>query len=138
MPTSIFNDLALRAASFAMDGLSLRQRVTANNIANVDTPNYKAQSVSFENQLQQALTGDEEPGLPLQTTNVNHLGHTGSSANNAISVQYWNNVHRNDSNNVDVDLEMTTLAETTLRYQALTQMAGGKIAFLKNIVRGGR
>ena len=138
MSNSIFSDLAFRALSTALDGLSLRQRVTANNVANVDTPGYKAQFVSFEDQLELALHDDTETGLPLQTTARGHLGHSPNSGSSLITVDHNDNVLRNDGNNVDIDLEMTTLAETALlRYQALTQLTGSKLTLLKNIVRGG-
>jgi flagellar basal-body rod protein FlgB len=135
MPISIFNDMALRAASFALDGLSLRQRVTANNIANVDTPNYKAQLVSFEDQLQNVLSSETDPGLAVETTHNKHLGYRPVSSNSFISINQRNSELRNDGNNVDIDIEMTALAETSLRYQALTKLAGSKLALLKTIIR---
>ena len=137
MPLSISNDLALRSISFALDGLSLRQQVTANNIANVDTPNFKAQQVSFEEQLQQTLNRDEN-NLQLKTTAPGHLQYKTSPDSDLIAVKRHDNTLRNDGNNVDIDLEMTTLAETTVRFQALTQLAGTKLALLKDIVREGR
>ena len=137
MPLSISNDLALRSISFALDGLSLRQRVTANNIANVDTPNFKAQQVSFEEQLQQTLNQDEA-NLRLKTTASGHIQYKSSPDSDLIAVKRNNNTLRNDGNNVDIDLEMSTLAETTIRFQSLTQLAGTKLALLKDIVREGR
>jgi flagellar basal-body rod protein FlgB len=137
MTSPIFNDPAFKASRLALDGLSLRQKVTANNIANVDTPGFKAQQVSFEDQLQQALTDTEQPGLPLAATNAGHLG--GSASKTAlISVRHQANDLRNDANNVDIDVEMTNLAETQLRYQALTQLTGMKFALLKSIIRESR
>jgi flagellar basal-body rod protein FlgB len=135
MPNPIFGDMALQAISFALDGLSLRQRVTAQNIANVDTPGYKAQLVSFETQLQHALDGDAEPGLPLEITNTSHLNHSAVQKSPFISVGRRDSSLRNDGNNVDIDVEMTTLAETTLRYQALAQLSGMKLGLLKSLVR---
>lgn len=137
MSLSISNDLSLRSISFALDGLSLRQRVTANNIANVDTPDFKAQQVSFEEQLQQTLNRDEA-SLRLKTTAPGHLQYKTSPDSDLIVIQRHNNTLRNDGNNVDIDLEMSTLAETTVRFQALTQLAGTKLALLKDIVREGR
>jgi flagellar basal-body rod protein FlgB len=136
MPEPIFGDLALRSLSYALDGLSLRQRVTAHNIANVDTPGYKAQIVSFESQLQGALDG--QPGLPLQTTNVSHMTHGAAPGTPLVSVDRRDSELRNDGNNVDIDVEMTALAETSLRYQALTQLSGMKLALLKSLVRDSR
>lgn len=135
----IFNDLGFHALSTALDGLSLRQRVTGNNIANVDTPGYKAQFVKFEDQLQQALRSElDQPGLPLKTTNPGHLPFSPSPGAQFIEVGQNDNNLRNDGNNVDIDLEMTSLAETSLRYQALAQLTASKLGLLKNIVRGGR
>lgn len=135
----IFNDLGFRAVSAALDGLSLRQRVTSNNIANIDTPNFKAQYVTFEEQLQRALkNNDAEAGLPLKTTEAGHIKFQARPGSNLIEVGRNASDLRNDGNNVDIDLEMTTLAETTMRYQALAQLTASKFGLLKNIVRGGR
>jgi len=134
MTDPLFNDPAFKAISYALDGLSLRQKVTANNIANVDTPGYKAQQVKFEDQLQQAMRDNTEPGLPLQATNAAHLGGD-SSKTTLAAVEHQNNTLRNDGNNVDVDVEMTTLAETTIRFQALSQMARMKFTLLKSIIK---
>lgn len=139
MTDPISNTTTLRALAFALDGLSLRQKATAHNIANVDTPDYKAQHVSFEAQLQQALHGKSETSLPLEVTRTNHIdlrSAPGKSA--AISLDHENNQLRNDGNNVDIDLEMTNLAETSLRFQSLTQLAGMKLSLLKTIIREGR
>ena len=133
----IFNDIGFHSLSAALDGLSLRQRITSDNIANVDTPGYKAQFVKFEEQLQMAINNEPDGlGLPLTTTNSGHLPFNAVPATNLIEVGQNENDLRNDANNVDIDLEMTTLAETTLRYQSLAQLATNKLSFLRNIVRG--
>jgi len=137
MTSPLMSDPTMRALAYALDGLALRQKTTANNIANIDTPDYKAQRVSFESQLQAALDGSEsDNSLPMTTTNQRHisLGHAPFDPR-TMAVQQDNSSLRNDGNNVDIDLEMTTLAETSLRYQALTQLSGMKISLLKNIVR---
>lgn len=134
--SGIINDPTFKALSFALDGLSMRQKAIANNVANVDTPNYKAERVSFESQLQAAVRNSSDTGgLQLNTTNARHLGHTIAFSTRPISITHQNNTMRNDGNSVDIDLEMTNLAETTLRYQALSQLAGMKISLLKNIIR---
>jgi flagellar basal-body rod protein FlgB len=134
MTEPLFNDPAFKAISYALDGLNLRQKVTTNNIANVDTPGYKAQQVKFEEQLQQAMRDHTEPGLPLKTTAAGHLGGD-SSKTTLATVQQQNNTLRNDGNNVDIDIEMTNLAETTIRFQALSQMARMKFSLLKSIIK---
>ena len=134
MAISIFNDLALHAVSFALDGLSLRQRVTAQNIANVDTPGYKALQVDFETQLNRVLRGQSDDRFPIATTDGQHISNQLSSETELIDIERRASNLRNDGNNVDIDVEMTMLAETVLRYQALTQLAGSKLSLLKNIV----
>ncbi len=137
--TGIVNDPTLKILAYALDGLSTRQKAIANNVANVDTPGYKAERVQFESQLQAAIrhSGDSG-GLQLQTTNVRHLGHTAPFEPSGITITKQNNTMRNDGNSVDIDLEMTELAETTIRFQALSQLTGMKISLLKNIIRESR
>lgn len=140
MSSPLMSDPTMKALAYALDGLALRQKTTANNIANIDTPEYKAQHVSFESQLQAALDhGESDNSLPLATTNRRHISMGQPSFDpSTMIVQQDSNSLRNDGNNVDIDLEMTTLAETSLRYQALTQLSGMKISLLKNIVRESR
>lgn len=135
MTNSILNDTAFKSLSFALDGLSRRQTVTANNIANADTPGFKAQRVEFESELQSALNLQTNATTEMAVTHPNHLGYSTALDPNRITTTHNSNVLRNDENNVDVDLEMTTLAETTMRYRALTQLAGMKISLLKTIAQ---
>ncbi len=137
--SGIVNDPTLKILAYALDGLSTRQKAIANNVANVDTPGYKAERVQFEAQLAAAIrhSGDGG-GLPLKTTNTRHLGHTAPFEPGGITITKQNNTMRNDGNSVDIDLEMTELAETTIRFQALSQLTGMKISLLKNIIRESR
>ena len=138
MPQPILNDPGLRAISMSLDGLSLRQRVTANNIANIDTPGYKAQHVKFETQLRLALRSVDDRGFAMQTTDPDHLGTAEIERASILTVESKDSDMRNDANNVDMDLEMASLAETSVRYQALTQLAGARFALIKSIVRDSR
>lgn len=138
MAEPIFNDWGLKALYLGLDGLSMRQHAIANNIANVDTPNYKAERVYFEAHLQRALRGEERSGLTLNVTHAGHLAGTTSSEVPSVTVESRPNALRNDGNNVDIDLEMTDLAETALRFQALSQITGLKLARLKALIRESR
>jgi len=137
--SGIVNDPTFKVVSYALDGLSMRQKAIANNVANVDTPNYKAERVTFESQLQAAVRhGTDNGGLSLKTTNARHMGFGAAFSPAPIRITRQNNTMRNDDNSVDIDMEMTNLAETTLRYQALSQLAGMKITLIKNIIRESR
>jgi flagellar basal-body rod protein FlgB len=137
MASPIFNDWGLRALYLGLDGLAMRQRATANNIANVDTPNYKAQRVEFEAQLQRAIEGDlRSNALPMTTTDAQHIrGVSQSSMAPLVTVDSEPNAYRNDNNNVDIDLEMVNLAETQIRFQAVSQMTSQKLIRLKTLIQ---
>ncbi len=116
----------------AMDGLSLRQQVISNNIANIDTPGFKAARVSFETNLRRALQG----GTALTLTDPRHMEPPGYQPD--PQVQIVNTMGRTDGNNVDIDLEMSQLAETSIRYSALVETLGKRLAILRTIVNEGR
>jgi flagellar basal-body rod protein FlgB len=65
MSSFIDGDKTIKALQFSLDGLSKRVQVASNDIANADTPNYKASEVTFEGNLRKALRGDGDNPLPL-------------------------------------------------------------------------
>ncbi len=139
MGNSILTDRATQALSAALDGLSLRQQAISHNVANADTPGYKAVDVSFEAQLQRALDGQSDDRQQVARTNVRHLAAPqDASSSGAQTVRRFDTSLRNDGNNVDIDLEMAQLAETTLRYNALTLLASKKLGLIKNVISGSR
>ncbi len=132
MAESILNGTTLQLIQLGLDGLSLRQQAIAHNIANADTPGYQAQAVTFEEALQRQIKNGAHK-LALTTTHPAHL--TGQAQPLAPQlVPRPTTTLRPDGNNVDIDLEMSQLAETTIRYQALTQLAARQLAILKAAV----
>src|SRR4029077_3213402 len=113
---------ALRAARTALDGLARRHEAISANIANIDTPGYQRKAVDFEQSLATAIGRDDEHLVSLARTDPRHLAPgaasggapSGGMSRDAVS-------ERNDANTVSIDEEMTSLAETQIRYQALTQ-----------------
>ncbi len=120
-------DAYLRAA---MSGLAARQRTVANNVANVDTPGFKASQVSFEDTLKTAMNRAQR-GLPGQSQAALNSAASQSSLIDATST-------RGDGNNVDIDREMEILSEANLTYSALTQAMTTRISILRNVISGGR
>lgn len=134
MTEALFSDPGFRSAQTALDGLALRQEVIGRNLANIDTPGFKAQSVTFETALQQA---EREPhAMRLAVTDGAHL--TGSADPTAlISLQARaGGSARADGNNVDIDQELTQMAETGIRFQALSQLISKKMLLLRSIATG--
>jgi flagellar basal-body rod protein FlgB len=121
------NDAFVRAA---MSGLAARQRTIANNVANVDTPNFKASEVRFEDTLKSAMNRAQR-GLPTTSQSALNAAASQSSLIHATST-------RGDGNNVDIDREMEMLSEANLTYSALTQAMSGRLSILRNVISGGR
>jgi flagellar basal-body rod protein FlgB len=128
MPSSNVNftgaDSYLRAA---MSGLAARQRAIANNVANVDTPNFKASEVRFEDALKSAISSGR-PGTPPDQSSLN------ASASRSTLVDATS--MRADGNNVDIDREMAILGETNLTYSAITQIMSSRLGILRNVITG--
>lgn len=99
------------------------QKVIANNIANVDTPGYKAKRLVFNDVL------DSQMKLSLKR-------HTTIESNGSI-VDRSSNM-RNDGNGVDIDLEMSELSRNQIEYEALVEQLNRKYAGLESVIRGGR
>lgn len=124
----------------ALNGIATRQQTINNNLANADTPGYKGFEVMFEEQLQKRL--HQRPGLDIATVNYTHPAHIPLEqviGSEPIVQQLVNTKLRNDNNNVDLDLEMTKMAQASLSYSAVSQMIGGNFSALKNVIaEGGR
>lgn len=132
MSNLLFLDNALQMAKSALDGLSRRQEVLARNIANVDTPGYRAQSVDFESTLKSMNKGTQT--ARLETTHARHIRGSGSGEQGRFNVlpRRGGNA-RADGNTVEIDVELMEMAETGIRYQTLTQSVNEKLQLLKTI-----
>lgn len=126
----IFSALA-RTISIAQQ----RHSLISSNISNLETPNYKAKEIDFKTALAQTLNSDH--GINLARTNPKHMGQEINSPHNIETFEEtgeWNGY-----NWVDIDREMTRLAENNLRYRAATETLLRKIAILREVIReGGR
>jgi flagellar basal-body rod protein FlgB len=110
--------LSLRAA---------RQELIASNIANADTPNYKARDINFSAALQGALSGSAGK-LPLSTSAPNHLSGKEASGPIDTQVMYRNPTQPSaDGNTVDANAERAQFADNALRYEASLQFVNNKI-----------
>lgn len=128
---NISNDSGLQFIKLGLDASALRSKVIANNMANVNTENFKKSYVSFEENL-----NNEISKFTLKKTNSNHLN--GNLDNSIISVEEDSSTStRTDGNNVDIDLEKVNQASNTLMYNALITQANSKISMTKSVISGG-
>jgi len=134
----------LQIAERALDRTSLRQRVLAHNLSNVNTPGYRRRDVPFEDHLETAqknvrVSGGSSIALPMRTTDPRHFTESNSfSRISSPETSLSSNPMRMDGNSVDPDMEMAALAENELRYALLTRMAGGQIRGLMTAITGGK
>lgn len=135
MTDLLFSDPAYQVAKLALQGLAQRNEVIAQNIANVDTPGYRALEADFESTLRRAMQKDGN--LPLKNTRENHMQGSETDFTRFIQIsQKSGGTLRADGNNVDIDQELASQTETGLRYQAISQVVSKKLNLLKSISQG--
>jgi flagellar basal-body rod protein FlgB len=147
MIPGLFNDPTSKVVRTALSGLQQRQQVISDNIANVDTPNYKAKAVSFEDALKTELAGPPKTAptmlrLGLETTHERHIPlqpivNSRGPAKPETFVSADGTL-REDGNTVDVEREMSKLAETQIMYSAIGQLTGSKFGILRTAINEGR
>lgn len=114
----MFTSVSFVAMNSALDALSLRQRVIADNVANIHTPGFLAGRVSFEESLAAAVRAGG-PGAGAATARVDR------------SLEPT----RENGNNVNLDTETLLNIDTNLRYQLATQAVDGTFSRLRTAMR---
>ncbi len=111
------NDVTMTALHSALRGLSTRQRVISDNVANIQTPGFRAGRVEFESTLAEALADGASPVVEAT------LGRSTEAT-------------RLDGNNVNLDDETMALLDTTMRYELATRAMSEKFALLRTAIKG--
>ena len=121
MMSSVFGDIATSAIYQAMQGLWAEQQAAANNVANVNTPDFKAQDVSFESSLShlaaQAITAGDPSQMQVTT-----------APSNAPADQ--------TGNNVDLATEMVTSQKAGMQFQTMVDAMNAKFQLLSTAING--
>lgn len=120
----------------ALNLRTFRQQVLASNIANADTPGYKARDIDFAAALQDIAAG-REANLSLRTTNARHLGGGGAGGSDPVKVLYRAPVQPSiDGNTVDMNVERNRFAENAVHIDANLTFLNGKIKTLLAALQG--
>ncbi|GBG94936.1 flagellar basal body rod protein FlgB [Ligilactobacillus salitolerans] len=112
----------------ALNVSAQRAQLNANNIANVNTPNYKAKRIEFESLLDNAL--DQQ--THLTTTSARHMQAGGGITPQETSRS--NTTVKENGNNVDLDVEMLNQAQNGLYYSALTSQLKGRYQMMSYVI----
>ena len=112
-----------------------RQQLLASNIANADTPHYKARDLNFAQAMQAALAGQQSTTLAVTQTHPQHLP-AASSGLKAYEVERVSSQNSLDGNTVDMDIERNAFTENALHYETAVSLAHDKIKEVLNVLQG--
>lgn len=130
-------DSALGIHADALRIRSQRAELLATNLANADTPNYKAQDIDFRSALKMAAAGQQSSSM-LHTTNAKHISNSIPGSNmTAADIQYRVAVQDSlDGNTVDEQIEQAQFMQNAVQYQASLDFLGGKFQSLTKALKG--
>jgi flagellar basal-body rod protein FlgB len=128
------NELSPQRA--ALNVRAYRQELLASNIANADTPNYKARDIDFKTAYNTALSGRSEGGLSMNRTAARHLPGTDSSPM-AGALRYRTEYQSAaDGNTVNMDIERAAFAENAIQMEAMLTFINGRFRSLQSAIQG--
>jgi flagellar basal-body rod protein FlgB len=131
-------DNALGFHATALGLRAQRQQILAGNIANADTPHYKARDLDFGSALASAMSGRGPQALPMATTTAGHLSAQGAVGPHALMYRQASQ-NAVDGNTVDMDIERAQFAENAVHYEASINFLSGQLrSMLDAIQAGGR
>jgi len=129
-------DAALQFHTEALSLRALRQQVLASNIANADTPGFKARDIDFTKSLQDAVSGRVSANELTRTVNT-HLASPQSAAPGAGPLLYRQVLQPSlDGNSVDMDVERAQFAENAVRYEANLMFLNSQLKSLLAAIQG--
>lgn len=112
---------------------AMKNNTISDNIANADTPGYKAKDVQFKNILDDTLTSS----IQAKRTTEKHIPFNSNQNSSYRVVSQSNTMYNHNGNNVDIDKEMTELAKNQIYYNGLIGRINGKFGSLQTVIRGG-
>jgi flagellar basal-body rod protein FlgB len=127
----------------SLDAAALSHKVIADNLANVDTPGFKRSEVVFSEKLKQAFEAraGEPQHLAAMRTDPAHLDFSAAPSMNEVQPEVITDRGsslRNDGNNVDIDREMSLLAQNTVWYSTLAQITQQQFSSLRSAITEGK
>lgn len=131
MPINI--DKALGALPEHLSLYGKRSSLLASNLANADTPGFKARDIDFQAALQRAGGTDQ---LAVKTTHRSHIGGSASSNLNSEPLYRVPMQPSLDGNTVDSQVEQAQFAENAVRYQSTLNFLNGKFRGLRLAIKG--
>ena len=114
----------------SLDAASLRNELIANNIANVNTPDYKRKDLRFETELKNAMYLSNEDSVDARVDKLDL-----NALEPEVYTDYSELSYRMDGNNVDIDTENAILAENQIKYEGLMTAMNQEFENLKSVMK---
>lgn len=114
----------------SLDAASTRNDIISNNIANVDTPNYKRKDIRFETELKHAFSRADQDTVDARVKNLDLEALTPE-----VYTDYAELSYRYDGNNVDINNENAILAKNQIKYNGLMDLLNKDFAGLKSVMK---
>ena len=129
------NTMALLERS--LDLRASNQKLIVSNLANLDTPNYKAFKMLVAEQMKHSPVSGAP--MPMVRTHGGHMAPRSGHMENPVVERVESNPRsiRGDGNTVELETEMSNLAENTLLYNTATRIVANKFNLLKSVIKGG-
>jgi flagellar basal-body rod protein FlgB len=136
MINNILSSKSFKVTQMGLEAANLAHSVISNNIANVNTPGFKANGVFFMEKLRESM---EPESLHGRTNHSRHIpiGYSDPSKVTPEIVPLNYTSYRNDKNNVDMDTEIANLSKNSLYYQGLLRFAQSEIGGIANAIKKG-
>jgi flagellar basal-body rod protein FlgB len=131
----LIQDVTIEAMGNYMTRLSKRQEIVASNIANIDTPGYKTQDITFHATMEELLSS---PSSGLRGSRPEHLQTWSFAPAEPQVFEVSGLPTRPDQNNVDIDKEMLKLGETSFGYNMMALLLRSKLRTIGSSINEGR
>lgn len=132
------NDKTLQALASGLKFREMRQEIISSNVANAETPDYKAKRLKFESALQRALDVDGHMGMNATDSKHFDVGSGGFDNLEPEIIEDPNGVVNESGNTVNREDEMAQMAQNKIMYDALVQLMNKKLALKKYIINSER
>ncbi|PYZ98013.1 flagellar basal body rod protein FlgB [Alteribacter lacisalsi] len=132
---NILNNSTNQLLESALNASMTRQRTISNNIANVDTPGFKAEKTLFKDEM---LHASDRKKFAANRTDPRHQEFGGSIGDYTTVMKSRGTSMNQSGNNVDLDYEMAKMAENQLYFQALSDRMNGRFNSIQMVLGKGR
>lgn len=129
-------DRELSIKQSALNLRAYRQELLASNIANGDTPNYKAKDIDFKLALNNVIAGKAPGSIDMARTAVGHLSGTGTGRFDSESKYRTEFQGSVDGNTVNIDVERSAFAENSIQMEALLTFIKGDFKDMQTAIMG--